>query len=125
MKPKFILALIISFVVAAIGAPASYSDGGADEVSMVEISKFNFIPNEVRVHAGHTVKWLNKDVFVHTVTSGLVEKGRRETVKNPDGKFDSGDMKQDNAFTVTFKEKGVYPYYCDTHPFMEGKIIVE
>ena len=125
MKPKFILALIISFTVAAISASASYSDGGADEVATVEISKFNFIPDEVRVHAGHSVKWLNKDVFVHTVTSGVVEKGRRETVKRPDGKFDSGDVKQDGAYAITFKEKGVYLYYCDTHPFMVGKIIVE
>ncbi len=129
MKPKFILALIISFAVAAISASASYSAGGADEVATVEISKFNFIPHEVRVRAGHhegyLVKWINRDFFVHTVTSGVVEKGRRETVKRPDGKFDSGDIKQDGAYTVTFKEKGVYHYYCDTHPFMVGKIIVE
>ncbi len=125
MKSKFILAFIISFALAAISASASYSGGGANEGTTIEISKFNFIPHEVRVHAGHPVKWLNKDVFVHTVTSGVVEKGRRETVKRPDGKFDSGDMKQDGAYTVTFKEKGVYLYYCDTHPFMEGKIIVD
>jgi plastocyanin len=128
MAFKLWLGLVMVLAAAIIGADANIVNSGessARKVIIVDIAKFNFTPAEIRIPAGSTVKWINKDTFIHTVTSGVVEKGRRNTTKNPDGKFDSGDLKQGEAFTTTFVSEGVYPYYCDTHPFMEGRVIVE
>ena len=43
----------------------------------------------------------------------------------PDGKFASGLFGQDKTFPYVFDTKGEYPYYCNIHPFMVGKVIVE
>jgi plastocyanin len=86
--------------------------------SNVTNDKF-FVPPEVTVNVGDTVVWKNMDSATHTVTSG--------TVDDPDrwGEiFDSGLGKPGSEFKHTFDEVGEYPYLCQLHPWMEGKVIV-
>lgn len=79
-----------------------------------------YVPAEVTVESGTTVVWKNSDTTGHTVTSGAVD--------NPDtwGQvFDSGFplMQTNEKFEFTFVEKGEYPYFCQVHPWMVGKVI--
>lgn len=87
------------------------------EVVEVEIFKSKFIPAVVKVNKGDTVKWVNKEEVLHTVTSG----------KSPI---------HDEKFNVSFLEKeyevkiddppGVIDYYCAIHnATMRGVIVVE
>lgn len=81
-----------------------------------------YIPEEITVEAGTTVVWTNLDTEGHTVTSGVPD--------NPDewGQiFDSGFplIKQNEKFEFTFTDKGEYIYFCQVHPWMVGKVIVE
>jgi nitrite reductase (NO-forming) len=62
-----------------------------------------------QIDSGDTVTWTNKDISVHTVTS-------------VDGFFDSGMMMPSDTFEQTFKEAGLYEYYCMLHPWMTGAI---
>lgn len=80
-----------------------------------------YVPAEVTVQAGTTVVWTNSDAAGHTVTSGVVD--------NPDAwgqAFDSGFplINAGQKYEFTFKEKGEYPYFCQVHPWMIGKVTV-
>ncbi|CAE6496622.1 cupredoxin domain-containing protein [Candidatus Nitrosotenuis uzonensis] len=77
-----------------------------------------FAPSEIRIGIGTTVTWTNDDTAAHTVTSGDVKAG-------PIGQFDSGLFMAGKSFSFTFETKGQYPYYCQVHPWMTGKVIVE
>jgi plastocyanin len=74
---------------------------------------------------GDTVTWTNKDNIMHTVTSGT---GPSDTAKGKE--FDSG-LSGPNALTATgktfshkFTAAGSFPYFCQVHPTMVGKVIV-
>lgn len=103
------------------GEPALQADDGArteknGPLFVVEIQLFAFQTPELRVPVGATVVWRNLDDIAHTVTSGVPGA--------PDGRFDSGNFELNQEFQHTFSEEGEYPYFCNRHPHMTGKIIV-
>ena len=75
-------------------------------------------PNPVNVKAGGTVAWANEDTVVHTVTSGS---GFND--QNFGREFDSGFLGK--GFSHIFFKPGVFPYFCEIHPTMVGKVIVK
>lgn len=84
-----------------------------------------FSPNPINVKVGDTVTWTNKDTVEHTVTSG---NGASDTNKGKE--FDSG-LTGPTALTATgktfshkFSAAGTFPYFCQLHPAMMGKVIV-
>jgi len=70
-----------------------------------------------QIDVGEEVTWRNMDMLTHTVTSGTPGDG-------PDGLFDSGLFSTYLYFSYTFEEAGTYDYYCTTHPWMQGKVVV-
>ena len=74
-------------------------------------------PSTLTVKAGTSVTWTNKDSTIHTVTSGLPEKGDIGTL------FDSTLISPGNTFTHVFDKQGTFD--CTLHPFMHGQIIVK
>jgi plastocyanin len=79
---------------------------------VVEIRSFSFQPAQVRITAGTTVRWVNRDQVQHTSTS--------------DGAgWDSPLLAQDASFSRTFTTAGEFPYHCEPHPNMRGTVIVE
>ena len=84
-----------------------------------------FSPNPVNVKIGDTVTWVNEDSVFHTVVSGNPSSGG-ETGKV----FDSGLSgptaltTKGKTFSHKFTEKGEFPYFCQLHPTMIGKVIV-
>ena len=77
-----------------------------------------FIPAEITVNVGDTIKWENKDSAAHTVTSGILPDG-------PDGIFDSNMFLSGTTFSWTAKAAGEYPYFDMLHPWMVGTVIVK
>jgi plastocyanin len=77
-----------------------------------------FEPTTLKVGKGTTVKWINDDSTLHTVTSGTPEGGQSGT------QFDSSYMAADKTFEFTFEKAGTFKYYCTLHPYMKGKIVV-
>jgi plastocyanin len=80
--------------------------------TVVVIQRFAFGPADVRVRAGERVTWLNCDEDVHTSTADGSE-------------WASPLLQPGEAFTQTFATAGEFPYHCDPHPFMTGRVIVE
>jgi plastocyanin len=84
-----------------------------------------FSPNPVNIKIGDTVTWVNDDTVFHTVVSGNPN-GGGETGKV----FDSGLSgptaltTKGKTFSHKFTEKGEFPYFCQLHPTMVGKIVV-
>ncbi|MGB1587059.1 MAG: multicopper oxidase domain-containing protein [Thermoplasmatota archaeon] len=73
----------------------------------MDIKDFAFGEAELRVPAGTTVTWTNRDGAVHTVTS-------------EDALFDSGNMQGGDTFSHTFDAVGEFGYYCIPHAYKDG-----
>jgi len=90
---------------------ASHSVDGKHKPK-IKILSFTFtVP--ARVRAGATVKIVNKDSFLHSVTS---DDGTSFSVDAP------------GSTTVTFKAPttpGSYPFHCRIHPSMKGTLVVK
>jgi plastocyanin len=76
-------------------------------------------PSPLTVKTGTSVTWTNNDSSIHTVTSGLPEKGDVGTL------FDSSLISPGNTFVHAFDKQGTFDYSCTLHPFMHGQVIVK
>ena len=104
-------------------------DGEDDDADIVEIvtregdededePNFVFDPHHVEIEPGTTVRWINTDGVVHTVTStdSLED-------KSPSEVFDETLSSEGDEFEWTPEEEGVQHYYCEPHAeFMDGTI---
>ncbi len=79
---------------------------------VVLIRDFAFAPAEIRIRAGGRVTWINCDQVSHTSTAD-------------EGEWSSPLLAPGDAFTRTFTAPGEFPYHCEPHPFMTGRVIVE
>lgn len=81
-------------------------------------------PSILRVPAGSTITFVNKDTASHAITfaSNPLDS---TTWKLGDPKFDSGLVPPNGKWDVVLEDTGVYPYVCYIHPWMIGKIIVD
>jgi plastocyanin len=79
-----------------------------------------YLPLDLSVPVGTTVRWTNQDTQVHTVVSGVSD-GLAGT---PDGLFASEFLNPGDTFTFTFDDVGVFSYFCTPHPWMIGSVTV-
>ncbi|MEP6955638.1 MAG: plastocyanin/azurin family copper-binding protein [Chthoniobacterales bacterium] len=91
-------------------AASETSPNGTTDVSVLN---FAFTPATVTVAQGQTVRWTFEDNTDHTVTDSTAL-----------GLFDSGNQSSGNVFQFVFKSAGVYPYHCEIHSGMQGKVQV-
>ncbi|MCG8468906.1 MAG: plastocyanin/azurin family copper-binding protein [Gemmatimonadetes bacterium] len=62
----------------------------------------------VTIDSGQTVGWVHVGANTHTVTSTSVPNGAQA--------FDSGNLSNDDTFTVTLTVAGTYEFRCEIHP---------
>ncbi|MGI9081648.1 MAG: cupredoxin domain-containing protein [Thermoleophilaceae bacterium] len=93
-------------------AETDATTGGGAAVSMKDIK---FIPMDVTVKVGATIKWTNDDSIIHTVTK----------TSGPGGEFDSGNVAGGDTFEQKFEKPGKVDYVCKIHPQQTGTITVE
>ena len=94
------------------GALLAYGAVAAQEPNEVTIDDFTFVPKELTVAVGTTVKWVNHDDTPHIV----VDKNKA---------FRSKALDTNDSFSFTFASAGTFDYFCGLHPHMVGKIIVQ
>jgi plastocyanin len=75
------------------------------------IEPFGFYPAHIQIEPGTTVEWFNDDANPHTVTAD-------------DGSFDSGELKQNQTYSVRFDVEGKWYYHSALDPDMTGSVIV-
>jgi amicyanin len=79
----------------------------------VSIDNFTFTPASLKVKAGTTVTWTNKDDIPHGIAFS-------------DNAFKkSKALDTDDSYSFTFTTPGTYQYFCYIHPHMVGTIVVE
>lgn len=79
----------------------------------VSIQDYKYVPAELKVKAGTTVKWTNNEKRVsHSVL-----------FTGPGG-FESERFFPGESWQRTFDKPGVYAYTCGPHPEMKGRIDV-
>jgi plastocyanin len=103
----------IRFPIAALAAVvlmASAAAGpGKDHTVTIENMQFN--PQELTVHQGDRIVWVNKDLFPHTATAAKV--------------FDSGSIAANGSWSYVAAKSGEYAYGCTFHPTMKAKLTVQ
>ena len=77
----------------------------------IDIRSLRFAKGEIKVDAGTTVVWRNRDPLSHTVTSDS-------------GAFDSAEIRPEGSWSHTFDEPGTYTYHCTPHPNMKATVVV-
>lgn len=76
-----------------------------------------YIPLNLEVRTGTTVKWTNDDSVPHTIQS-------QNELGEIIGLFNSAPLQTGESFEYTFEEPGVYNYFCSLHPWRVGIITV-
>ncbi len=79
-----------------------------------------FAPLDLTVAVGTTVRWINEDTQVHTVTSGTSD----GVAGSSDDLFGSQFLNPGDSFTHTFDSAGTYDYFCVPHPWMIASVTV-
>jgi len=77
----------------------------------IAIEDFKFLSADATVAVGANVTWTNQDAAPHTATAD-------------DASFDTGNLRQGDTGTVTFRKAGSFAYFCEFHKFMRAKITV-
>lgn len=85
----------------------------AQQTVIVAIQEYRYQPNEVRIKAGDTVTWVNR------------EKRTSHSVLFPaEGGLESERFFPEESWQRRFEQPGRYAYHCGPHPEMTGVIIV-
>lgn len=77
----------------------------------VEIKQMKFVPNELKLHKGDTVLWINKGITDHDIT---------EVTKKA---WTSSKLSVGKSWSKVVTESA--EYFCSIHVVMKGKLIVE
>ncbi len=86
----------------------------AGQTLEVQIANYQFSPAEIRIKAGDSVRWLNREKRTsHSVV--FPQEGGRESER----------LFPDESWTREFARPGRFPYQCGPHPEMQGVILVE
>ena len=100
------------FAAGCAAALLAISANAAQDFIEVPMRNNLYEPAELPVSAGTTVRWVNYDSDIHTVS----QRG---------GGFESGLLFNRDAWTYVFNTPGTYDYFCLPHPFMIGRITVQ
>jgi len=123
---KPIICSIFAVFALAMVMPSAFADHEKIDISIssgssspgCEADNSCFNPSEATIDLGGEVTWENDDTASHTVTGGEPKVGPNDT-------FDSGIFMAGKTFSYKFETAGEFPYFCQVHPWMQGKIIVQ
>jgi len=117
MVPSVKKAFAVATVATLLASPMLAVDVSAGE-HVVQIIGITFVPSNIIIPVGDTVRWVNNSGLIHTTTSG--------TGCAPNGLW-SGSLNPAAEFTYTFTSAGTYPYFCIPHCLsdMVGTVIAE
>jgi len=93
--------------------PVTIPTSSANSVYNVTIVNFAFYPNNLTIHKGDTVLWVNQENMLHRAVS---DKGNE---------IDSSDLILGLSYSHTFGNAGNFSYHDFFHPSITGTIIVE
>lgn len=107
------LASLVALAGLAGWAGCSHASAGPVSVDIVADPTRGgaYRPEQLTIRAHTTVRWVERDARLHTVTAD-------------DNRFGSDFLGLDKPYTVRFNQPGTYRYHCTIHPAMTGEVIV-
>ena len=103
---------VLEVLVLACALTASIKLGLAQQPRAAVILRgFTFKPSTLSVRVGTTVTFTNDDDEPHSVVAS-------------DGSFNSQALDPGKSFSITFNKSGTVMFFCGSHQFMEGRVIV-
>jgi plastocyanin len=93
-------------------APAATAANSGTGTVTVEMKNIQFVPKDISVDVGQTIKWVDLDSVEHNV------------VADSGADFKSDVFGQDGSFEWTATKAGKVAYECTLHPGMIGTITV-
>lgn len=103
------LAAVVFSTVAARAADADQPDG---RKYVIDIASFKYNSEPLKLRAGDTVTWINRDIVPHTATA-------------KDKSWDSGTIKSGKSKSVVITKSLEGNYYCRFHPRMKSTLEFE
>lgn len=118
MKTSIFVSITLLLVLLNAGCTQQAQNQGTNQTdktsgTTVIMKNFAFGPAELKIKAGDTVFWNNKDSVPHNIVS------------DAGGEITSPTISTDGTYSHTFNTAGEYAYHCEIHTGMKGKIIVE
>lgn len=92
--------------------PPEPTESGDTTAVLVEMRMLAFTPREIRIRAGESVTWVNRDPLEHTVTAD-------------DQSWTSPLLGEGGRYRRAFPRPGRYTFHCTPHPQMTGVVVVE
>jgi plastocyanin len=83
--------------------------GDEQRTHIVTITNFQFVPAEITVKVGDTIKWINQDFIPHTATAD-------------DKSWDSKLIGSGEEWELIVERNMFTSYFCTFHPGMKAKI---
>ena len=116
--PRFFAAVLLTsqLLCGRTHTRAAVADGGAGsiaEVAEVVIEKMEFVPKQLKIKAGTTVTWINKE-----------KRNNHSVLFEQENMLESDRFFPGETYQRTFDKPGTYPYRCGPHPEMLGVIEV-
>lgn len=124
VRSSMLSCLFLVLALGAKGCTPSSPPPTQDELDVVEVTIRNaaFVPHELTIRVGQTVRWNNDDPLFHTITSG------RPGDPDAGALFNSGDLIPFDSFQHTFNEPGTFLYFSkydqDRPAMVDASIIV-
>jgi plastocyanin len=118
MKNITILASISGVLLASVMAQPVFAENNViiPKASRdCENSDSCFVPSILEIKQGQTAVWENNDSTIHSLVGGSKDSGSS-------GNFQSGIMMPGGTYSFTLTSSGIFPYYCEIHPWMKGVI---
>lgn len=85
----------------------------AENIVDVSIENYKFLPSEVKIKAGDSVRWINHE-----------KRTSHSIVLPAQGGLESDRIFPDESWQRRFDKPGRYVYHCGPHPEMEGAVLV-
>lgn len=106
LSRRHLLKVSLVAPLAVMGATAARA-----AVHEVRIQNFAFVPNQIAMAPGDTLRVINADRAPHTLTAD-------------DGSFDTGRLRRNAVAELKPTEPGVHSFHCAIHPRMKGTLVI-
>jgi len=111
-KKRSLIPIVGLALVAAPLAATTAGVAGAASTKTVTIQNIRYTPSAVSVARGDKVRWTWRDGSI------------RHDVRFSSGGFKASPLQSKGSYSLTFKKKGTYRYFCSVHGEMKGRVTV-
>lgn len=111
LQTEIAIAMIIAIAIylAPVGEALS---GNSGQTHVLEIKNLQFVPAEINVSVGDTIRWVNSDIVPHTATAN-------------DKSWNSNLIAAGQAWEMVVERDTFVSYFCEYHPGMKAAIKIK